>query len=1034
MTDEAWSSLCARFGNETTRTNGQENDDDTHLDLNMIGAYFVNKYDPLLEEIIRRLLIGIVNNSVRSTRLEARLRTVEEHLESTSMREIREREMRINKTLRRWRQQSISVAFDSWKETVAKSREVRERAIRHMMNQALSSTWRRWKEMVSEVQEQRAAVGRAVARIRNRAAALAFEVRSRLRQPPTHTQHRLSRMPLLPFQTWASLVADNKAERERQMRKGLAMFTNGAFVRAFNHWAEEAVQGRKARELQRRILMRMSFGIVYETFAAWVASVAEEADRRAALLKKTAMRMANSCLVKTFEAWRDLLRLAAEEREAAEQRALKFALRLIAPYIGLCFEAWAEDVQRTKRIMRRAAHAIGPGRLLFVVFRTWAHNVREQVRQAQRDWVTDMIEERLPQMIQDTLQKEVIMKLESQQLEANDVTARIMSSTAALQREVDRLRREVDTAQARKMRESEHIANKILRQWKLQFVTKAFGAWQEAVASSKRYLQRAAEYWRTVPLRHAMDEWAAYAESKRHLKRLAALVAGNLAGKVLSVIVREWRVATELAVAMRKSGGLQALGMWVNRTYATFFYPWREYVKRSGRVKVLCRNSIVRMLSRLLAAAFDALVAHVQETLADRQARQMVALRRMMDRGRVLAFQAWHDYTRESIESRNELYSNAVRRFFYRQLALAMDAWCEYIDMRRRLLARAARYFGDYGVLGMCFGKWRALWQHAAEVKKKEWLLQDLRVVGVDWLVEALDQLFATSLPGGSQIHQTLSTALANAPPPSEIAAERPQPRPPIAAEPPQPVAAEETLDDTGIPVTRFELELHLNSAQEDDLVMPRPPPGPRAQPAAPGRSVHARAPSPELIPTHHDPIVEGVTDATPSFAPSVAYSERSESVAGGEQPRSTALHALGVFLEKRIRTNESALQRAMDAHAETQALSNSHVLRVLTELRELRELQVQHARVSYSEAAKRQSESVNLDLRVKELNGRLEEVDEQMVFLKDTLYSVLTSGQGAVIKAPQKNNKPARFPPIKQIKHTKSPFDAAGFDPVAPF
>ena len=91
VTDEAWSSLCARFGNETTRTNGQENDDDTHLDLNMIGAYFVNKYDPLLEEIIRRLLIGIVNNSVRSTRLEARLRTVEEHLESTSMREIRER-------------------------------------------------------------------------------------------------------------------------------------------------------------------------------------------------------------------------------------------------------------------------------------------------------------------------------------------------------------------------------------------------------------------------------------------------------------------------------------------------------------------------------------------------------------------------------------------------------------------------------------------------------------------------------------------------------------------------------------------------------------------------------------------------------------------------------------------------------------------------------------------------------------------------------------------------------------------------------
>ena len=34
-----------------------------------------------------------------------------------------------------------------------------------------------------------------------------------------------------------------------------------------------------------------------------------------------------------------------------------------------------------------------------------------------------------------------------------------------------------------------------------------------------------------------------------------------------------------------------------------------------------------------------------------------------------------------------------------------------------------------------------ALWEHAANIKKTEWLLQDLKLVGVGWLVETLDQL-----------------------------------------------------------------------------------------------------------------------------------------------------------------------------------------------------------------------------------------------------------------------------------------------------
>lgn len=106
VNEEAWASLCQRFGDKTSKAKKQVSDNtEEDLDLSLLGAFFANKYDSLLEEIVRRLLRGIISTNSRAQALEKRMHDVERLLDSTLRREIREREHRVNKTLRRWRHQ-----------------------------------------------------------------------------------------------------------------------------------------------------------------------------------------------------------------------------------------------------------------------------------------------------------------------------------------------------------------------------------------------------------------------------------------------------------------------------------------------------------------------------------------------------------------------------------------------------------------------------------------------------------------------------------------------------------------------------------------------------------------------------------------------------------------------------------------------------------------------------------------------------------------------------------------------------------------
>ena len=215
--DEAWLALCGRFGDKTSkqRPTTAEGIIDTALDLSLLGEYFSNKYDPLLEDILRRVVRGVATTWTHACNVDRRLRVVEEHLENTSMRDVRERELKINRTLRRWKHKYTAPVFDGWKGLVQHNKELINRTMRHWANQTISGVWRRWVDMIAEIKEQRHSVTRTIAKWRMRFVSLTFEC-------------------------WAAATKEAVDHREHVMTRAAAAFGNKELFTAFLLWREDA--------------------------------------------------------------------------------------------------------------------------------------------------------------------------------------------------------------------------------------------------------------------------------------------------------------------------------------------------------------------------------------------------------------------------------------------------------------------------------------------------------------------------------------------------------------------------------------------------------------------------------------------------------------------------------------------------------------------------------------------------------------------------------------------------------------------------
>jgi hypothetical protein len=140
-------------------------------------------------------------------------------------------------------------------------------------------------------------------------------------------------------------------------------------------------RARRAKEMGRRAVLRLTHGLLSSTCWAWAEHVAETVTRRQEVLRRTGARLANRTLVLTIEAWRALAADSVSRREGLWHKA---AAMLRGRVAGLALYGWIEYVQRSKQVLRKAAYAIGPGYSLSLGFRTWHAAVREGLRDSWR--------------------------------------------------------------------------------------------------------------------------------------------------------------------------------------------------------------------------------------------------------------------------------------------------------------------------------------------------------------------------------------------------------------------------------------------------------------------------------------------------------------------------------------------------------------------------------------------------------------------------------------------------------------------------
>jgi len=216
---------------------------------------------------------------------------------------------------------------------------------------------------------------------------------------------------------------------------------------------------------------------------------------------------------------------------------------------------------------------------------------------------------------------------------------------------------------------------------------------------------------------------------------------------------------------------------------------------------------------------------------------------------------------------------------------------------------------------------------------------------------------------------------------------------------------------------------------------MPHPPAAPREAPGGRGQGAGGRGQGPDGGPP---PRAGGRHATTTRTAAAGADAERvvgdeailslisderedGSSLDGGSRvgqgPGSAALQALGKVLDTQFAANGEGVRRLRVELSDVRHVVSSETSRLEGGLQRLQELQLDHARASYVEATRRESDTSKMEEQLRTVTERLKEVDEQCYFLKDTLYSILTSRGSSGIQVPPLPGKK----PLKPLKGTPS-------------
>ena len=338
---------------------------------------------------------GVVRRRAESRRelMRKAINLMREPLLTTTFyawRELREAaasaEAKLSAAISMWRSRLLVQSFAVWEDFVASQRNLRRRAAGRAFHSLLARAFAAWAAEVKRLLHVYGLLRQVANRIANRLVTTTFtEWRDHVRGVRGTLSNVVGRWENSPlaraFDTWR----DQWAENTRLLRLGrrvLKRITDGLVSRVFRAWAQVVLAKASAsRDRQHRALSKLSGRpdmIAKTVLAEWHTWASAEAKRRSELAKKMHGRYLHQGLVKTFLAWQGL----AMERIERHRRQMLVAAQFLSGKSELlkqvAFETYRQYVRDTKQrreeLVFFALMRIHKG-LLHVVFHAWSELV-----------------------------------------------------------------------------------------------------------------------------------------------------------------------------------------------------------------------------------------------------------------------------------------------------------------------------------------------------------------------------------------------------------------------------------------------------------------------------------------------------------------------------------------------------------------------------------------------------------------------------------------------------------------------------------
>ena len=690
------------------------NDDTTNPDeLNFsktMGIYGSRKpVEGYIEDVLRRLMKAIIS-------LNGRFKRIQEVLDRTVLVEEISRKNKISRVVRQWAHAHTSKAFDGWRELTRHTVALRVRAGRSWRQSLAATAWRRWAEMVAESREQREAAGRVLGRWRHRLSGAAFEL-------------------------WRDEVREAIDERSAKLGRALGLMRHRSLVLTFEAWAALLARQRDVRELGRRAMLRMVHRLLAATFWAWQETAASDAANRRGLLKRCAARLSRGVAVRCFLAWRDAASESSAGRETAYRRA---AARFVNRVAAEVFETWCSFVEWKQRTLRRAAHALGPGRSLYLSWRSWAAHAREAKAEAQREWFLSHVG--------DSLNGVIAVAVRAALAGGHGVADGVADDLA-------RLKERVFGAEERVERERQHKISRVVRQWRHAHTSKAFDGWRELTRHTVALRVRAGRHWRHAFIASVWRRWVEMAAEVRHQREAAARVLGRWRHRAAASCFLRWVDLARDAVARRNEKLARVVGRMRSRVLSLVWEGWRSVVERSRRVAGMQHRALLRMTHGLVC---DVLWAWAACAAEEKQRRHQLLARtagRLRHRVAAQCFAAWHDLATSRSSGREQVYTRALHKLRNRQTVLVFETWCSFVEWRRRILRRAGHILGPARSMYLAWRTWVANARDMGRAEERRWVLS-LLGDSKTWLLEALGEVLPSMLPDSSALYGSLQGEL----------------------------------------------------------------------------------------------------------------------------------------------------------------------------------------------------------------------------------------------------------------------------------